>query len=310
MEGIRTGKVTAIILGSMLLLAVGAFAYGYFLMSRIHHSPLVIQDDKDEGKISTPEDMGISDEAYKKKDAGVLNILLLGIDRRHRNERGRSDTMIIASIDRKNEEVKLTSLMRDLYVPIPGRQDNRINAAYAFGGPALAIKTVNHNFNMNIEHYIALDFMGFAKIVDLIGGIEVEITSAESRIVGVRGSGRHLLDGSQALAYTRIRRIGSDFQRTERQRTLINELFKRAMLSSILEIRELMMVGFPYIETNHSTLELLKMGIDVHKFGSKELKEYRLPVDGTYSHQNIRGMSVLVPDLEKNRELVHEFIYN
>ena len=302
-------KVTGIILGSILLILAGVFAYGYSLLNRINQMPLVINEEENGGKKPTPKDMGISDEALKQKETRIVNILLMGIDRRSSSERGRSDTMLIASIDRTNEKVKLTSLMRDLYVSIPDRQDNRINAAYAFGGPALAIKTVNKNFDMNIEHYLALDLLGFEKIVDLIGGIEVDITGAESRIVGVSGSGRHLLDGQQALTYARIRRIGSDFQRTERQRTIMNEFFKIAMKSNILEIRGLLMVGFPHVETNYTTYELLKLGRDVLKFNSKEVKEYRLPVDGTYSHERIRGMAVLVPDLEKNRELLHTFIY-
>ena len=296
-------KLVAIIAGCILLIFTVFIMYGISLLSKINF--------EEEEPVTIPEEVvGIPEEAPKQKETKIVNVLLLGIDRQSPNERGRSDTIMIASIDKGNTVVKLTSLMRDMYVPIPGRDNNRINAAYAFGGPSLAIKTVNQNFNMNIKHYIALDFWGFEEIVDLMGGVEVELTAAESRIVGVRGAGIHFLSGNQALSYARIRRIGSDFQRTERQRTILNEIFQSAMNTRIIDIPKLLAAGLPHMETNMSKLELLSLGKDVLSFDSRGVEEYRLPADKTYTHERIRGMAVLVPDIEKNTELLHEFIFN
>ena len=298
-------KLAAVIGGCILLIFMVFIMYGISLLSKVNFEEL-----EEEEPFTTPEEIGIPEEAPKQEETKIVNILLLGIDRQSPRERGRSDTIIIASIDKGNKVVKLTSLMRDMYVPIPGRNNNRINAAYAFGGPSLAIKTVNQNFNMNIKHYIALDFWGFEEIVDLMGGVEVELTAAESSIVGVRGAGSHLLNGYQALSYARIRRIGSDFQRTERQRTILNEIFQSAMNTRMIDIPKLLKAGLPHMETNMSKLELLRLGKDVLSFDSRGVEEYRLPVEKTYTHERIRGMAVLVPDIEKNTKLLHEFIFN
>lgn len=302
-------KTTTVILICVLFILAGMFGVGYYLLDRIQQEPLLVDDDHgNKVRQATPGDIGISDDALNE-DTGVMNVLLLGVDRESVEDRGRTDTMIIMSIDKNNKEVKLTSLMRDMYMPIPGREKNRINAAYAFGGPKLILKTVNQNFNMDINHYAALGFEGFREVVDLMGGVKIDLTIAESKIVGVNGAGKHLLDGSQALQYARIRRIGADFERTERQRKLLIEMANEVTKTHLNERFLLFSEGLSHVETNLSKLELISLGWYVSTFSKKPIEERRLPADGAYSHQNIRGMAVLVPDMDKNKAFLHEFIY-
>jgi LCP family protein required for cell wall assembly len=263
------------------------------------HSPVILDR----------EDLMIPDHAPSPEETGIVNILLLGLDRRSDNEGARSDAIMIASIDKRMNRVKLTSLMRDMYVPIPGRQDNRINTGYIFGGPALAIKTVNKNFHMNIEHYVAVDFKGFTKIIDLLGGVEITLTQGEADIIGLESAGTYVLNGKEALAYSRIRKIGADYERTDRQRLVLSTLLKKAKSVSIWKIPELLVGILPNIETNLTKGEILALGINILDSSATPLEEYRLPAKGTYQSKTIRKMAVLVPDLEKNKQALHKFIY-
>jgi LCP family protein required for cell wall assembly len=255
------------------------------------------------------EDLLIPEDALSPVDTGVVNILLLGLDRRSDNEGARSDSMMIATIDKKMNRVKLTSLMRDMYVSIPGREDNRINTGYIFGGPALAIKTVNKNFDMNIEHYAAVDFKGFVKIIDFLGGVEVTVTQGEAKIIGLESAGTYVLNGEEALIYSRIRKIGADYERTDRQRLVLSTLFKKAKSVSIWKIPEMLASILPNIETNLTKGEMLALGKNVLESSAHTVEDYRLPLAGTYKSKTIRKMAVLVPDLEKNKQALHDFIY-
>ncbi|MFU0800618.1 MAG: LCP family protein [Xylanivirga thermophila] len=318
-------KFLTTILIILIIALVGAGAYTAIQLNRIKETPL---DEIDGDNKITEKDLGISDSAPDEKDTGVINILLFGVDRRTENEKPRSDSIMIATIDKKYKCVKLTSIMRDTFLPIPGKEDNRINAAYAFGGPSLAIRTVNSNFNMDIQRYVTVNFQGMEKIIDTLGGVEIELTKGEPKVLNqyldelnkldkegkkspyIKNTGLQKLDGKQAVAYCRIRYVGNgDYKRTERQRTVLNELFKKAKTVSPMKIPELVTTIIPYIETNMSKTEMLTLGASVMGFKDKELKQFRLPVEGAYTGKKIRGMEVLVPDIEANTNLLHSFIY-
>jgi len=318
-RGIRILRNTLIVL---LLLFVGALGYtGYFMYSMLDK---IVEKPLEE----TPEELGISESAPKEEETGVINILLFGLDSRVEGKNSRSDTIMIATIDKKNQAVKLTSLMRDMYVSIPGKQDNRINAAYALGGPSLAIKTVNTNFNLDIRRYATVDFFALEKIVDKLGGVTIDVKPAEIPALNsalselnrldkespdskpVTKSGPQLLNGKQAVAYARIRKVGhGDYERTERQRTVMSALFKKAKSTGVLKLADLVSTVLPHVETNMSKGEIMSLGMSVMGFRSKDIQQYRLPVDGTFKSQKVRGMAVLVPDMEKNTDLLHKFIY-
>ena len=321
--------VTVLII--LLAALIGAGAYVYNLLDRIPKAALENPDTG--GKLSEDSEqrkaeLGISENALTQKDTGVTNILLFGLDKRKQNEPGHSDAILIASIDRRNKQIKLTSLMRDMYVDIPGKKDDRINTAYFSGGPSLAIKTVNTNFDMNIEDYVTVDFFALEQIIDLVGGIDIDVKKNEvsamkpyiyelntlrkddENVDYITRSGLQTLNGRQAVAYARFRNVsGDDFYRTERQRLVLNELLKKSSSISVTRIPELVNTVLPNVETSLSSNEIVGLGATILGFGKQDIKQFRIPTDDGYSNETIDSKMVLVPDLEKNTELLHEFIY-
>lgn len=261
----------------------------------------------------------------KIKNSGVINIAFFGLDRRNSNESSRSDSIMVVSIDEKKQKIKVTSLMRDMYVAIPGKGKNRINSAYAYGGASLALKTINTNFGLDIKHYVTVDFFGLEKLIDSIGGVNVYVSDAEAKdlnngineindITGIKvpevKGGNQTLNGRQAVAYCRIRYVGNgDYERTERQRRVLNEILRKLKQNGIKQLPKTISTVLPYVKTSLSTGEILKLGIKGIGFKTDSITQYRLPVDGTYKSQNISGMAVLVPNIEVNKEKIYEFIY-
>lgn len=261
-----------------------------------------VQKDGREGSAVAPQ------TAEQKGD--VINIALFGLDRRDPDEGSRSDSIIIISIDRKNKKIMMTSLMRDMYIPIPGKGDNRINAAYAFGGPALSIKTINSNFELDVRDYVSIDFPGLVDLIDKVGGVEIDIKPNEAKSCNVDKPGLQKLNGTQALAYSRIRYIGNgDFERTERQRRVLNELYKKIKSQGIGKLPGLILSVMPYVETSLSNGEISKLAMDVARLNVDSMEQFRIPVDGAFTNQRISGMEVLVPDIEENKNQFYEFIY-
>ncbi|WP_168190159.1 LCP family protein [Caloramator sp. E03] len=272
-------------------------------------------------------DLGINTEENKEevKNTGITNILFFGLDRRNPDENSRTDCIMIISIDNDKKVVKATSLMRDMYVPIPGKGSNRINAAYAFGGPALAIKTINSNFGLNIEKFVTVDFLGLEKLIDTIGGVTINVTSDEAKVLNMYlkelnrlnnntvpdvNAGVNTLNGRQAVAYARIRYVGNgDYERTERQREVLNQIFKKLKAQGIIKLTSTISEMLPYVETNLSNKEILSLSLDAAKFDTNNIIQFRIPADGTFKSENIRGMAVLVPNLNENKKRLKEFIY-
>jgi len=337
--GISMKKFFITALSILLIFLIASATYIYILLDQIENNSednsLVDSLDSSNSSNSsnppkklTPEDLGISETAPKASETGVTNILLFGLDSRTENHISRSDTIIITTIDKKNQVIKLTSLMRDMYVPIPGRNKNRINTAYIFGGPTLAIKTVNTNFDLDIRYYVTVDFFGLERIIDQVGGITIDVKKQEIPYINsciaelnslnkntkpvplLTEPGLQTLNGRQAVAYARIRNVGNaDFERTERQRRVLVELFKKVKTLNPLKLPGLVSTILPYVETNLPKTEILSLGISVLGFKDKDIIQYRIPVDGTFTSQRINGMAVLVPDIEKNKALLHDFIY-
>lgn len=255
----------------------------------------------------TNEELGITE---KVEDTGVINIALFGLDARSVKERSRSDSMIVLSIDKKNKKVKMTSLMRDMYVNIPGRGGDRLNHAYAYGGPALAIKTINSNFGLDIKDFITINFWGLEDVIDTLGGVQIDIKPYEAKALGLK-EGPQILNGKQALAYSRLRYYGNgDYERTERQRRILNEIFKNVSVLSYNEVVKVIEKLLPHVQTSLSNMQIISLAKDVYDFKAESIEQYRLPVDGTFTSQRIRGMAVLVPNIEENRNKLKNFIYN
>lgn len=247
-------------------------------------------------------------------DDNVINILLIGQDRRPGETRARSDSMIILTINRNDNTLKMTSLLRDMYVQIPGYSDNRINASYAWGGMVLLDETIKKNFGIVIDRNIEVDFTAFTTIIDKIGGVDISLTEKEASYLRNKGysvsSGVTHMDGDLALAYSRIRYIDSDFYRTNRQRTVLQTIFDKMKNQSLGDWYDLVDEIFPLLTTDMTNTEIINYLYIIYGLKASSIESYRVPADGTYSSQYIRKMAVLVPDLSANREYLLKNIYN
>ena len=263
------------------------------------------------------------------KDAGVKNILLIGNDSRSADESGRSDAMILVSISSKTNSIHLTSLLRDIYVDIPGHDGNRLNAAYAYGGPELLMETLEENFDIEVNRYMLVNFQAFANLVDAVGGVDLELSNEEVQYVNgylveynqLEGrpegtdyldtslSGTIHLNGPQALAYCRNRYIGSDFARTERQRKVVTAAVKNAPLALITNGGDLIGGVMSNITTNLTKTELSGLMMQAPSMLTYDMVSGSIPLEGTYSNANIRGMAVLEVDFEANKQYIQEEIY-
>ena len=245
-------------------------------------------------------------------DDDLINILLIGQDRYDGQSRQRSDTMILCSINPDTKQVSLISFLRDLYVQIPGGySDNRLNAAYAFGGFPLLTETLNKNFGITTDGCFEVDFSGFKNVINVLGGVDISLTAAEAEIVGGGVTeGMNPLDGEQALNYSRIRKIDSDFGRTQRQRNVLQIVFAKLKDSSATELWELLDEVLPLLSTDMTNGQIMQLATNlIPMLSSVELSEYCVPTSDEYYSASIRGMSVLVPDLDKiHQQLENEYL--
>ena len=260
---------------------------------------------------------------------GVTNILLIGNDSRLNGEDGRSDAMILVSISKTSGKILMTSILRDVYVEIPGYGSNRLNAAYAFGGPELLMETIQHNFDIPVSRYILVNFEAFAGVVDAVGGVDIELTVEEigwvnaylneyNELTGHEFGYNYLtqtepgvihLNGPQALAYSRNRYVGTDFGRTERQRKVMEEIIKKLPRAVITNMDGLMEGLCPNLTTNLTMNECYGLVLRLPFMLKYERVSGSIPLEGTWWDQNIDGMAVLGIDFEANKNYLHENLY-
>ncbi len=271
--------------------------------------------------------------AEPMKEDGVVNILLIGNDSRENGEDGRSDAMILLSISSRTKTIYMTSLLRDIYVDIPGHDGNRLNAAYAFGGAELLMKTIEHNFGIPVNRYMLVNFEAFANLVDAVDGIELELTRDEIEYVNgylveynmltgreqgtdnmdlsVADNGPAVvhLNGPQALAYSRNRYLGTDFGRTERQRKVLTAVIGKlpgAMLTNAGGLIDSLM---PNLTTNLTKNECFSLSLMAGKLLTYDIVSDNIPQPDTYRDVTIREMQVLEVDFETNIRYLREKIY-
>ena len=290
----------------------------------------------------------------KNLPGNVVNILLVGIDGRtadmdSKNSTQHGDVQIIVSINKDEGTIKLTSVLRDLYVTIPGyKSKNRINVAYSRGGGQLAMRTMNNLLELNIQHYVVINFYGLASIIDALGGIDIELTKAEAGAINTyinknlkkggydnqdknykrqaleKKNGVQHLDGIQAVMYARLRTIDNDFKRSERQRHLL-ELLLGKVLEGGLDMNKLLGLletCLPYAETNMSAMDMVSLAMGVLKSdilkklesGEPLLQQNRIPLDETWKYYTTDGGASVVTfrttkRQQENVEAIHQFIY-
>lgn len=279
---------------------------------RISRTEETIEKDDGTEEIIEEEDKSnfiVVDGIEMLQDKKIKNILLIGQDRRPGQGRERSDTIIICSIDENRERIVLTSIMRDTYVQIPGYSDNRINAAYKFGGAQLLDEVIEKNFGIHIDANVAVDFDGFVQGLGVLGNLEIELNAEEAKAFGLK-EGLNEMTPEQCLKYARTRSIGkSDWERTERQRRVLMAAFDKAMYSTPSEVMKLANKLLPCISTDLSNKQILDYVSTVLMKHMAITKTYRIPADGMYTSESIRGMSVLVPDCKANNQYLKENLY-
>ena len=246
----------------------------------------------------------------KEKNPNIINIALFGIDKSSSKQKGESDSIMIASLDTENKGVKLTSIMKDTYIEIPERGMGKMNHAYAFGGPELAMKTINQNFDMNTRDFVKVDFEGLAKSIDFLGGVKVDIKNNEvPHVRDVPRAGTYLLNGQQALDYTRIRYVG-DGDHERRQTLVLQKALEKAVGAGITKYPKLLTTMLPFVETSLSKGEILKLGTSILSSGTRNIEQFRIPADGHAVDKMINGVYYLEPDtLETNKDILYKFIY-
>ena len=314
-------KLVCLLLALILVFLLGATALFQQVLGKIHYTqPTADFGTRLTGFLSNlaSEGFGTQSDLIGGTGSGIVNILLIGQDRREGEETARSDSMILCTYHRKTGNVTMTSFLRDLYVPIPGHHSNRINAAYSEGGAALLDDTLRENFSLHIDGNIEVDFSQFAQIIDLLGGVELELREDEAAEINKEtgselAAGTQVLNGEQALTYARIRKLDADgdFSRTSRQRKVMNALVSRYRNMQWKELLPLMDQLLPLISTdmNYGKLVLLAMEI-MPKLSGAQITSQRIPADGTFSDEKIDGMAVLSADLEANRQLLRDTLLN
>lgn len=275
----------------------------------------------------------LSAEAGPMKEDGVVNILLIGNDSRENGEDGRSDAMILVSISSRTKTIYMTSLLRDIYVDIPGHDGNRLNAAYAFGGPELLMETIEQNFDIPVNRYMLVNFEAFASLVDAVGGIELELTRDEIEYVNgylveynmltgreqgtdnmdlsVADNGPAVvhLNGPQALAYSRNRYLGTDFGRTERQRKVLTAVIGKLPSAMLTNAGGLIDGLMPNLTTNLTRAECFSLSLTAGKLLTYDIVSDNIPQPDTYRDVTIREMQVLEVDFDANIRYLKEKIY-
>ena len=293
----------------------------------------VLPDEEDEHNGGKDIDANTADNSIDTsdirvvEDKDVLNILFIGSDARTPSERSRSDSMIICSLNQKTKEIKLVSLMRDMYVQIPRNGNNRINASYAFGGATLLNDTIEKNFGVKIDGNVAVNFDSFVEALSETGNLDIELNAAEAKYINnTYGNGSNpdyknekweLKEGInsltplQTLCFSRLRYVGrSDWERTDRQRRVIMAAFAKVKDLSVKQALALADKILPCIATDMDNGMILKLVSFVFTNKVQIVENARIPVDGSYSYAMIDGTkSVMIPDLKKNSEELQNILY-
>ena len=324
-------RVMVVLLSILLvLLIVAALAMNYVFgkIGRYDDSPEATQttasdfvefetDATEEGQESVdPSDVTWETVEQIEKSEEIINILLIGQDARPGEGRARSDTMILVSLNEKNNTIQMTSFMRDLYVQIPGYLDNRINAAFAMGGPELLNATLNKNFGVEVDGNVEVNFDAFTTIIDILGGVDIELDWEETGYMNRQGfscsQGMNHMDGKTALGFARMRQVsGGDYGRTERQREVIAAIMTSLKNAKLTDLLDLVNQVLPYVTTDLTDAEIISYatkGLNALSKGA-EIRSARIPADDAHYGTFINGMSVLVPDLQMCQEDLREFIH-
>ncbi|MGN1457320.1 MAG: LCP family protein [Acutalibacteraceae bacterium] len=317
-------KAILIIILVLVLVLVGYVALIVFRINYSGDSPDTASIESQTGELRSSPD--------------VQNIMLFGADNHAEDENGRSDSMILLSIDKKHHKLKQTSFLRDLYLTIPGYNEDRLNAAYSYGGAALAVETIEYNFGIKIDNYAMVDFSNFTAIIDAMGGIDLELTADEIDYINwqcwknKQVETRHELNvddytfyendngdevakvhlnGRQALWYARDRdSAGSDFDRTSRQRIVINTIFAQLKSSNPFTLMRVVYEIAPLITTDMSKENVISLGMGLISYLGYEREELSIPGSDNFSNTWVGDAQVLtIDDMDYEKERLYQFVF-
>lgn len=263
-------------------------------------------------------------------DKSVVNILLIGVEQIGGAEN--TDTMMIATLNKDDHSLKLTSIMRDLYVDIPGHNKSKLNSAFGKGGIDLLYETIESNFTVDLDGYCMVNFEAFETIVDMVGGVDITLTEQEAKYLRKTNyiskksnrnvvAGVNHMNGNQALGYCRVRKVSTgtennDFGRTQRQRIVLDAIFKEVKSKNVLQLAMLMnnILKSVEIQTDITQKEFNLYLNEASKLKVQELTTFRIPTDGSYKNERVPmgkyNVEVLVPkDWSVTRQELHDFIY-
>lgn len=301
-----------IVLSALILIVGSGYFYAFSVLDNVERIPLETED---------PIELNIQTSTY----SSVKNIALLGIDSRKDNDSGRSDAVLVLSIDKKHNKIKLTSIARDTCVQIDGRGKDKLTHAYAFGKSTMAVKTLNKNFGLEITDYVTINFYEFSRIIDYIGGVEIDVNQKEkdhlnSYIIpklkkqtdikcdNISKTGKQHLTGAQALCYSRIRKIDGDIERGNRQKEVLQAMFDQVKDTSVTKLPAVAEMVLSQCQTSLSTQDIMSMGL--WAVGSKpsienmSVPNKEIPSKG----QTINGSWQYVYDLELASKEMEKFI--
>jgi len=311
----KKSKVIAIICILLICLAavgVAVYSYAYSVINKVERAPLETEE---------LEELNIVTSTY----SGVKNIALLGIDSRQDNTSGRSDAVLVLSIDKKHDKIKLISIARDSYVKIDGHGQDKITHAYAYGKSTLLVKALNKNFGLEITDYVTVNFFEFSRIIDYIGGVKVDVNKKEkdhlnSYIIpklrkqtglkcdSISSTGEQTLTGTQALCYARIRKIDGDIERGNRQKEVLMAMFKKVKKMNVTKLPKVAEMVLSECQTSLSTNDIMNMGLWAVA-SNPEIENISIPNDNVKGRgQMIRGAWCYVYDIDKAAEEMKKFI--
>ena len=302
-------KIVGIIILAVVLLVVGI--YGSIVWMFYKDTVGIVSKDEVDPKA---EKVKIAEEDQKDKD--VFNVLLVGTDSRDPNsDKGRSDSMMLVSFNKKQNKSTVISFMRDTLVDIDGYGRSRLGHTYAYGGVGLTINTLNQTYGLDIQNYVTISFDNLVNVIDEIGGVEVYISEEEAEYYRKNGmpdivAGDVTLKGSQALAHARNRTLGSDFERTRRQRSVMYGIYRKIMSEKdISALLPLINYCVTQVETNMSVTEIYDMTKEVLSTEDLKMQQACAPQDGTYTPIVYEGMDVLEIDVDANKKMIEDLLY-
>lgn len=324
-------KVFGIIAVVIILTFGSIMGYSYYTLNKINYddgSNAVVQEEKFDTLGTDDKTLVQVDESKIDFNNGngrfvknIHNILLLAEDQGEAQWRGNTDTIMILTINENDNTIKLTSLMRDIYVVIPGYSQNKLNSAYATGGIQLLYDTIATNFDVSCEGYILVNYDTCEKIIDELGGVTVTLSQEEADYLNSTNyvsneknrnisAGTQTLNGNQAVGYARIRHIGKyDFERTQRQRNILLDIYDKFKNKDITKLVTMANNIFPLITTDLDTNKIIDLGTKIFSKDLGELEQLRIPLDNTYESGKVKNMSSLIIDFDTNVDTLHEFIF-